>query len=169
MYSLFLYEKASSGSVLSNDKLQDYLKNIQLISIQNPTQVGKEFLSHINFMGCSPLLYEDAPHSITLQIFKKKRFIGGESIHSLVCPHCKTKLNTEAIDLSVTHYNCNSCNNTYALDTINWRKSAAKSKLFIQISNIFPKEAQPNNHLLTSLASLTQTPWDYFYSKTIDW
>jgi hypothetical protein len=46
------------------------------------------------------------------------------------------------------------------------RKTGGFSKLFIEITNIFPKEALPNDQLLMRLASLTLSEWSWFYSKS---
>lgn len=169
MYSLFLYEKDSSSNPISTKQLRNHLINIQFISEESSSSAGKEFMSLINFMGCSPVLYEDAPHSISLQTFQHKSFIGGESINSIICPHCKNKLNTQKINTNTLTYTCSSCLKSTSLEFINWRRSAALSNTFIQISNIFPKEAQPNAVLLDSVSTLTHSQWNYFYSKTLSW
>jgi hypothetical protein len=50
------------------------------------------------------------------------------------------------------------------MEAIQWRKMAGYAHLFIEITDVFPKEAIPQTLLLDSLTDMSHTGWTYFYS-----
>lgn len=45
----------------------------------------------------------------------------------------------------------------------NWRKSAGFARFFIEITEIYPKEAIPQPGLLSALETMSDERWKYFY------
>jgi hypothetical protein len=45
----------------------------------------------------------------------------------------------------------------------NWRQTAGVARLFVDIWGIYPSEAVPGDTLLHTLATLTGSPWVWFY------
>lgn len=171
MYSLFIYlEQDNSNHIIKTDLIQ-YLINHSFIKLKqnNIYTPGGKFMNLITFMGCSPTIDHEIQTEISFNFSDDLMFVGGKSIQKLICPNCKnTLIDTEEI---VTKFNHNDviltscCQKNISFNHINWRKSAAQSKVFIQISNIFPNEGIPSEDLITLLSNFSKSKWSYFYSK----
>ncbi|MBL7004990.1 MAG: hypothetical protein ISR69_13315 [Gammaproteobacteria bacterium] len=172
MYSLYLFERHVSHTLHTLDTIIEYLLAIKFIKTQGSAYISDlEFAYQINFLGCSPNVGDENPHLVQFKSFDTVQGVGGDSINVIQCPKCKNKINApQEILLNQSQvYDCPKCEQETHSTEINWRKSAGFSKSFIQIHNIFPKEALPNNQFLNSLNAINQTTWCYFYSKSQQW
>jgi len=173
-YSLFLYSEYPVEDTVTVPLLTDYLTELNFLSYTGESQSllpGRNLMDYITFLGCSPSLkLGDFESTIRLFHFESKTGLGGESIETIRYPDCKhplensTKLLTDYSEQNF--YKCPVCGSSGKIDTINWRKTAGFSNLFIEISQIFPKEAIPADKLLDSLKTLTGTNWKWFYSRS---
>ena len=158
------------------------LQNINFISQPINTKVsddhfftGDSFLDYIAYMGCSPAIQFDAnsndrdDNSQFCQI-NILHFDSAKLIHSQTqtraphCPNCKKPVKNWASNKTQSQIICDQCNTTSNIEEFNWRKMAGYSRLFIEITDIFPKEAIPQQLLLDKLACITDIEWQYFYS-----
>lgn len=60
--------------------------------------------------------------------------------------------------------NCGLCHTASNIGKLNWRKMAGYAQVFIEITDIFPKEAIPQQALLKLLSDAYDTEWLYFYN-----
>lgn len=170
MYSLYLYDTAIHDDIYTKNELKTLLKNINLLKNNNGIFTpADQFMNLITFLGCSPNIKLESKTFILTQVNTQLTAYGGDSIENIVCPKCKTKI-TNPFELISNFseqkiWKSNCCHNTIEVQKINWRKSAAFSQAFIQINNIFPKEAIPSDQLLKQLSEFSQSSWNYFYSK----
>lgn len=141
--------------------------------------VGDEFLQNVTFMGCSPYLkvYPDNDQDTDfcrVEIPSRKGTIQYISIPQAIAPRCpacrKAGYFPDNIieQWEVQHENaaitCGNCLQPSYLYDLDWRRNAGFCQFYIRISNIFPKEAIPNESLLEWLASISKTDWKYFYA-----
>ena len=136
---------------------------------ENSFSVGKKFLDHISFMGCSPNIKfdnEDSDAKFTfIRLTITENIIGLTGKHSFAphCPECKKpekNWRTLLIDNQIT---CSNCQQTSEAWLFNWRKSAGFARCFIEITDIYPKEAIPQTALLKFLENKFKITWAYFY------
>ncbi len=95
--------------------------------------------------------------------------MGGDSIETLRFPRCKHKIPNPLVLLSSPPYAkwiCDQCDNSGVISEINWRKSAAYSDVFIEITSIFPKEAIPSESFIQSIRLFCNSEWGWFYSHS---
>jgi hypothetical protein len=59
---------------------------------------------------------------------------------------------------------CDQCQTRSTIEEFNWRKMAGYARLFIEITDIFPKEAIPQQLLLNILSATFNADWQYFYA-----
>ena len=156
------------------------LQNIQLISKAinkqgNTYFTGEKYLDYIAYMGCAPSIqFEASPNSkdsnenfckVTIQQHKSTQLIISKNqTVSPLCPHCKKPVKNWQGNIVDKKIHCPQCNNTSNINDFNWRKMAGHAQLFIEISDIFPKEALPQQSLLDKLKNITRSDWLYFYS-----
>ncbi len=173
-FSLFLYAEDSKNFNLSKTQLIDYLQEIDFITNQTrslPLQVGSKLMDYITFLGCSPALQRgDIESSISIHHFNQLTGLGGKSIQTIRYPGCKHPVHQpENLITSypeVKKWKCPVCGIEGKTDEIQWRKSVGFSTIFIEISQIFPKEAVPSDKLLNALNKFTNHHWQWFYSST---
>jgi len=170
MYSLFLYDTSFHQDLYTQDTLNNYLQDIQFINIQKGVFTpSDQFMMLITFLGCSPNIKLEVKTEIKTSVKWDISAYGGNSIEKLVCPNCKSKIQDPSLLISKFNKQKNwhslCCKHKIDIQTINWRKSAGFSQSFIQINNIFPKEAIPSDQLLLLLSNFSQSNWNYFYSK----
>jgi hypothetical protein len=157
------------------------LQNIQLISTPLDEQkhylTGEKFLDLIAFMGCSPDIKLEPGEDkrpfchIHLQLHADRiEFHCGNRPHTPRCPECsspvnlwQTRIKSWLEDDATALWECEACGIKAAPWNYNWRKSAGFGRCFIEIRNIFPKEAIPQQHLLDTLNSHYGIKWHYFY------
>jgi len=167
---------------LSDDQgLEQFLLSIQLIGepYRNESRflAGERFLDLIAFMGCSPDIRlepgdNDAPFCSIhlLPRTAEVEFHCGEQVHAPRCPGCRTPVNNWQSDINSWRNNgsdslwiCQGCRHQSYPWQFNWRKSAGFGRCFIEINNIFPKEAIPQQQLIDTLNSHYGVSWHYFY------
>jgi len=157
------------------------LQSIQLIStpLDEPLLylTGEKFLDLIAFMGCSPDIKlepgEDKQsfcHIHLLPHADRIEFHCGSRTHTPRCPGCsspvsqwQTRIRSWLGNDPAALWECDACGMQAAPWQYNWRKSAGFGRCFIEIRNIFPKEAIPQQHLLDTLNSRYGIKWHYFY------
>ena len=157
------------------------LLSIQLISASFYEQAlylpGDRFLDLIAFMGCSPDIKLEPGDDkrpfchIHLQIRADTiEFHRGNHTHAPRCPGCGNPVNewqrsikSWLVNGTASLWECEACHHQAAPWHYNWRKSAGFGRCFIEIRNIFPKEAIPQQHLLDTLNSHYGIKWHYFY------
>lgn len=131
--------------------------------------VGEKFLDHISFMGCSPnvkLDNEDGDGQFTfIRITTTEASTALTGKHSFAphCPHCKKPEKNWRELLTDNQLTCSHCQQTSNAWHYNWRKSAGFARCFIEITDIYPKEAIPQPSLLASLEKKFQVAWSYFF------
>jgi len=162
-------------------RLIDFLQTVRLIGkpLKHPMHylTGENFLDLIAFMGCSP--------DINLEPGEDKRpfchvrlqahtpdieFHCGDHSNIPRCPKCRSpvknwqnRINSWLQDNTEALWECATCHSQSAPWNYHWRKSAGFGRCFIEIMNIFPKEAIPQQHLLDTLHSHYGLKWHYFY------
>ena len=60
---------------------------------------------------------------------------------------------------------CPHCGQPLPFERIDWRRSAAYGRVFIEISNVYESEAVPTDALLEGLREFSGTAWDYGYLR----
>ena len=138
---------------------------------------GERFLDLVAFLGCSPDIKlepdEDSPHFCFIRLKTRTRsveFHAGDHSFAPRCPQCRSAMDdwrNRIHDWQQRAGNaplpCNSCGHPAMPWDYNWRKSAGFGRCFIEINNIYPREAIPQQHLLDTLNSHYQVNWHYFY------
>ena len=138
---------------------------------------GERFLDLIALMGCSPgIMLEpgnDGQPFCYIRLIPRTasiEFHGGKHTHAPRCPQCRSAVKDWTRRISRWQENttgavwkCDACGHAAAPWDYNWRKSAGFGRCFIEISNIFPKEAIPQQQLLDALNSHYGVSWHYFY------
>lgn len=161
--------------------LVELLKSIQLIGELYQGNLdflpGERFLDLIAFLGCSPDI-KLAPGDNDRQFCFLRlltdtpsiEYHGGDHTCAPRCPLCGAALDDWHSTLmrwqqsrANATLTCTTCQSAAAPWEYNWRKSAGFGRCFIEINNIFPKEAIPQQQLLDTLHSHYQVDWQYFY------
>jgi hypothetical protein len=159
------------------DNLEALIKLLQEVGLageplnkdENSFLVGEKFLDHISFMGCSPnikLENEDDDGKFTfIRITTTPDIIALTGKHSFAphCPQCKKPEKNWRELLKDNQLECSHCQTTSDAWLYNWRKSAGFARYFIEITDIYPKEAIPQVSLLESLEKSFGVPWAYFF------
>ncbi len=127
---------------------------------------GKNFLSLLTFMGCSPNIelkpQNEKPYCyIEISTAKGVHFIKGENTKNALCVTCKEPLTDPVRGKMI----CPNCNQTIDITKLNWRKSAFIASCWICIGNIYELEAVPNDQLLSALKNETGVKWKPAYIR----
>ena len=132
---------------------------------------GKKFLDYIAYMGCAPAIqFEADEHKDKFCFIKIHQLEKPMLIHSQVqakaphCPGCNKPVKNWQQSKTETQIFCERCNTSFNIAEFNWRKMAGVARLFIEITDVFPKEVIPQQLLLDKLANITDVKWLYFYS-----
>ena len=137
---------------------------------------GERFLDHIAYMGCSPAVQFEASDDndsfchIRLHQYDVPVLIVSRKQHRPPqCPRCNKPvrsfdINDQGEQATPQQVSCETCRETSPTAEFNWRKMGGCARTFIEVTDIFPKEAIPQQSLLDRLAAITQTDWHYFYS-----
>lgn len=132
---------------------------------------GEKFLDYIAYLGCAPAIQFAASDNndnycyIKIHNYDTKKLIASQKLSRAPhCPHCNKAVNHWADNKTASTIRCDSCHTSSNIEAFNWRKMAGYAHLFIEITDIFPKEAIPQQCLLDKLAIITDTEWTYFYS-----
>ena len=175
--SLYLHPKQADFQVDDLPAFIHALQSIGLIAQKIDTQkntahyfTGKKYLDYIAYMGCAPSIqFETSEKNENFCFIKIHRLPEPQLIHSQKqaraphCPRCNKPVKNWLDKKTTSGIHCNSCNNTSSIENFNWRKMAGYAQLFIEITDIFPKEAIPQASLLDKLAGINDVEWLYFY------
>ncbi len=139
----------------------------------NDFLAGERFLQLISFVGCSanvclkPKLDLDGGfcHLTIKGPFDKPQLFWGKNSRPPRCPICKKGMHDWQNNIDSQTIKCIRCENLTRLEDIAWGRHAGHGRIFIQINNIFPGEAQPVHGLLMDLGRLTGKEWDYFFAE----
>lgn len=156
----------------------DALQQINLIDNafeNNKYYTGKDFLSLLTFLGCSPninLSPDDGDHYCYIEFSQIKHhpeILGYTTSVSPRCPNCKHKIKTwqniNNWQLANTKLVCEACDHSYAISDLKWRQEGGYGLFSISIMNIHPHEAVPSDKLLQTLQNATNFEWNYFYAN----
>jgi len=179
-----LYLQPSTTDTIASDRLVDALRETGLVGdVLEATQhqrylTGENYLELINYLGCSPTIsFEPGTNDagtenrsfchINIHQFDTPRLILCRSQpRKPQCPSCNRPLSSWSAD-DAPHtptITCDNCHSETATGHYNWRKSAGFACSFIEITDIFPREAVPQPALLDKLEKATGTSWQYFYA-----
>lgn len=178
--SLYLCPADKDYRTEDSSELVSFLRQIGLISkaIEDRDDsflTGDQYLSQIAYMGCSPAITFEASDNddrfchVRLHLYDSARLIYSQiQSRTPVCPHCRKPMDDWQQQLTSQvnrqQMSCTYCNETTAIEDLNWRKMAGYAHLFIEITDVYPKEALPQQSLLDRLAAHSGTSWQYFYS-----
>ena len=176
--SLYLIPEQPDFTVKDLSTLVSALQDIGLISKKINPQVddfnyfsGSKFLDYISYMGCAPAIqFEAIDGNDNFCFIKLQQYDAAELIYSKAqsraphCPSCNKPVRNWLQNRDGTAILCDSCGTTSGIEKFDWRKMAGYARLFIEITDIFPKEAMPQQLLLDKLSSISRTDWQYFYS-----
>lgn len=172
MYSLFIYESSHNDLIFDRFELIKLLDQNHILKYNTLTDRSSfytlKLYPWVTFLGCSPDI-SNIKNTIQIKHFESITPLGAESIQSISCPKCKHKIPDPHKIIKQNFYKCFSCKNKIPPSEINWRKTVGFSQSFIQIQNIFPKEAIPNDSFIELLSNFSKSSWNYFYSKSINW
>ena len=158
------------------------LQDINFISQAINTKVsdyhfftGNSFLDYIAYMGCAPAIqFEASPNGkdgnsnfcfIKIHCYDTAKLIySNKQSRAPHCPQCNKPVSDWLQNKTGTAILCNHCHTSSSIENFNWRRMAGYAQLFIEITDIFPKEAIPQQLLLEKLLTITDTDWLYFYS-----
>lgn len=138
--------------------------------------IGKLFLQHVSFMGCSPAVEFEPDHndetqwdSFTFVYVPESRakplWVADPQMARPACPHCQ-KRNADWVKPCRPDENmlgCVHCKQSAPLCNWKWFDGGGCARQFICIVNVFPREAIPSDHLLQQLANATGVGWHYFF------
>jgi hypothetical protein len=138
---------------------------------------GERFLDLIAFLGCSPniKLEPDKEHqsfchiNIVVNQGESILFKQGRQTTPPRCPGCRKPfrawrtLITPVTRPDESKWRCPDCGWDALPWQYNWRKTAGFGRCFIEITDIYPKEALPQANLLEALAQQYSMNWTWFY------
>lgn len=175
--SLFLYPEQHNFKLNEISSLVSVLQDIGFVSetIQSDTSehlyTGDRFLDYIAYMGCSPAIQFEA--SGDNDNFCHIKIHQSDSAHLIVsqkqsraphCPHCGKPVKNWRDHQTERQIFCTQCHTAANIEEFNWRKMAGYASLFIEITDVFPKEAIPQQLLLDKLKQKFDVDWQYFYA-----
>ena len=170
--SLYLYPE--NFSTLEISSVISGLEKISLIAQQidgKQFYVGEKYLDYIAYMGCAPTIQfevnDDNENFCYIKIHhydKKQLIVSKTQARAPLCPVCNKPVKNWKTIITDKALLCESCKHIAGIEDYNWRKMGGFAQLFIEITDIFPKEAIPQPSLLDALTKITRTDWHYFYS-----
>ena len=142
-------------------------------------RAGDAFLQHISFLGCSPAV-EFEPESpgseqfchVGIQYGEQLQFRGGPQQVQVHCRQCRHRepgwsgiIEGWRADPEAHRYTCPECGADSHATELNWRKSGAFARVFVELFNIYPHEAVPTDGILKRLREATGVEWKYIYIR----
>ena len=138
---------------------------------------GERFLDLIAFMGCSPDIKLNPEENSREFCFIRLQsnpasieFHSGEHPNTPRCGRCNTPVDDWKRKIGARleiedneRWECTACQHAAAPWSYNWRKTAGFGRCFININNVYPREAVPQQPLLDTLHSHYGVDWQYFY------
>jgi uncharacterized Zn-finger protein len=144
---------------------------------QETFSAGEQFLQLITFMGCSPHIrlepqgeHDNGYCFIRLKSFDAPRLRVSAHARPPRCQACAKPVAAAWLEQLETHgaVTCPHCGHRHRQPRqLRWRNDSGMARVFIEIHNIFPGEAQPVAALLRQLQELDGSPWRYFYLHTL--
>lgn len=142
-------------------------------------KAGEQFVDLVTFLGCSPVVATDGPgangeycHVGLNGPHEEAIFLAGANVKPPRCPGCNYRIEgweavVDAWRANPTEnlWRCPLCGREYRVPDLRWRRSAGFGRLFIEVWGVFESEAVPAERLLSTLAEVTGTAWDYFYLR----
>ncbi|CAK0763657.1 conserved hypothetical protein [Gammaproteobacteria bacterium] len=139
--------------------------------------VGSNFLEHITFLGCSPVVYQImgendiAPFRVHLPFpLENPVWYVPEKKISLRCPKChtqdfewRTDIPKWMLDPLGNRRTCTHCAQTFPLHQWRLREEIGFGRSFLEFWGIHPGEAVPGDVLLGALVDLSGSDWRWFY------
>ena len=174
--ALFLCPKQYDFNVDDITSVTSKLQDIGFISrpitdLENSFYTGERFLDYVAYLGCSPTIQFEASetsnkfcHIKIHQHDHAKLIVSQMQPRAPHCPNCSKPVKSWLDTKTAETIHCGSCNTTAHISAFNWRKMAGYAQLFIEITDIFPKEAIPQQVFLDKLSDVFNTKWLYFYS-----
>jgi hypothetical protein len=143
---------------------------------------GDGFLSLVTFLGCAPTI-ETPPPAGAAELAEAARARGfchislGDTLPAprlradpcsrARCPVCR-KMQTWSgpgtDDSTRITMSCGHCHVDSPIEECSWRQNGGVARLFVDIWGVYPSEAVPGDLLLHTLATVTESPWVWFYS-----
>ena len=170
------------GSRPQLQQLRQLLTGIGLIGVavagrQQSFAAGEQFLQLITFMGCSPhirLEPQDEHDSgycfVRLVSFDTPQLRVSAHARPPRCQACAKPVAEAWPEEYASHgaVTCPHCRHRHQQPRqLRWRNDSGMGRVFIEIHNIFPGEAQPVAALLRQLQEIDGSPWRYFYLHTL--
>ncbi len=174
--SLYLHSDSSNYTAQDITALLIELQNIHLISNKikehdTHYHAGENFLDYIAYMGCAPAIQFETSEDnkkfcyIKVHFYQDKKLISSKvQAKPPQCPTCKKPVKNWQEVVTEKSLFCENCNSMANIEEYNWRRMGGYAQLFIEITDIFPKEAIPQQSLLDKLSKITHSNWQYFYS-----
>jgi len=176
--ALFLAPRLQNFTVEDASQLALQLNQIGLIaqpltSLENAFYTGERFFDYVSYMGCSPAIKfetdaqnngEDFCHIKIHHYDYPQLIISRLQSRAPHCPHCSKPVKNWLNNNSDENIYCDRCRTSSNMSNFDWRKMAGFARLFIEITDIYPKEAIPQQILLDKLTGLYKTDWHYFYA-----
>ena len=174
--ALFLTPKQHDFTVTDWPQFITELRNIGLIADtvtdqENNFYTGKRYLDYIAYMGCAPAIQFEASetsenfcHVIIHQHESEKLIVSKTQARAPHCPNCNKPVKEWLDNKTEDAIHCPLCSTRSNIADYNWRKMGGYGRLFIEITDIFPKEATPQQTLLDKLTGISKADWSYFYS-----
>ncbi len=168
-FSLFLHP-GDVGATVDRPRLIKELEAagfLQTEPLSAAIRPGPRLMEYITYLGCSPALSSGGVEAaVRLHHYDRPVWIGGEAIDRLRFPGCGHAIASGAALIEQgDSWQCPECGNHGDLASVGWRRSAARARLFIEISPIFPREAVPSDALLERLRQASGSAWQWFYSR----
>lgn len=139
--------------------------------------VGEQFLHLITFMGCSPHIrlepqsgHDNGYCFIRLKSFDTPQVLRSTHARPPRCQACAKPLADAWLEQFETHgaVTCPHCRHHHQeLRQLRWRNDSGMGRVFIEVHNIFPGEAQPVASLLRQLQEIDGSEWRYFYLHSL--
>ena len=174
--ALYLCPEQHDFAVRDISKFVTQLQHNGLISEaiaerENSFFTGERFLDYIAYMGCSPAIQFEASTAgenfcqIKIHHYDAaKLIVSQKQARDPHCPNCNKPVKDWLSYKTEESISCRSCNTTANIADFDWRKMAGYARVFIEITDVFPKEAMPQQILLDKLTGICKTDWQYFYS-----
>lgn len=182
VYRLVLLPDQFDSGMQDADDLLQQLHAIGFIgdAVSGSTQIfraGEHFFDHLSFLGCSPYIRlepkDPADNNychVRVQNSDSPIFYFGQNIRIPACPDCKKPLKSVSDLLkdagAVSPHDiwaCEHCGRNGEMRELNWRKTAAFTRIAIEIWSVHPNEAVPNSFLMGKLDEVTGMNWRYIY------
>lgn len=172
---LILYPGNSAWSPIDIDGIVNALKTIGFLGKARQDgayEAGEHYLSLVTYLGCSPQIMLgdcDGATSIRIEGFAETRCLHGTNSKPPRCPRCRRTLAAiEPCQEWDRLIRCENCGYEARAQALDWRRTAAFGKVFIEISNVFESEAVPGDDLTGCLQQATGEAWDYAYVSKQD-